>query len=424
MKLQTAKGVRDFGPELKIIREELVTALKDVFEQYGFSPIETPILERYDVLSSKYAGGAEILKETFKLKDQGKRDLALRYDLTVPMCRFVGMNPSIKIPFKRYQIGRVFRDGPIKLGRYREFLQCDVDIVGCKDMTADAEIINLTLDVFKRLRLDVEIKINNRKILDSILRCAGVSNDKLETVILTIDKLEKFGKDVVKKELEEKKILDKIVKNIFEFILIKGTVSEKLERLSELLVDEEGKQGIKEIKELFDLIEDKNIIFDTSLARGLSYYTGTVFEVFLKKDEIKSAIAAGGRYDKLISSFLNTKQEYPAVGISFGLDVITDTLKEKQAKKTVTQLYVIPINTFKESLKIAQCFRDAGIKTEIDLMSRGPSKNLQYANSKLIPFVAIIGEEEIKQNKIKLKDMKSGKEKLTTVDVAIADLKK
>jgi histidyl-tRNA synthetase len=198
-----------------------------------------------------------------------------------------------------------------------------------------------------------------------------------------------------------------------------GTPAEKTEKLSELLVDEQGKQGLNEIKELLEMTEAE---FDCSLARGLSYYTGTVIEIFLKKGNIKSAVAAGGRYDKLISSFLSSKQEYPAVGISFGLDVLNDAIKKK-SKQTVTQLFIIPINTQKESMKICQKFRDAGIKTEIDIMDRGPSKNLKYANSKSIPFIAFIGEDELKKGKVKLKDMNSGKEKFLSVDDAIAEIK-
>jgi len=163
MELQLPKGTKDFPPEEKIVRDKIVSTLKNVFELYGYSPLETPVIERYDVLSSKYAGGAEILKETFKFKDQGERELALRYDLTVPLARFVGMNPNLKMPFKRYQIGEVFRDGPIASARYRQFTQCDVDIAGCSDMIADAEIISLTNACFRKLELDIAIKINNRK---------------------------------------------------------------------------------------------------------------------------------------------------------------------------------------------------------------------------------------------------------------------
>ena len=174
MKLELPKGTRDFAPEEKIVRDKIVETIKNCFELFGYSPLETPALERYEVLSSKYTGGDEILKETFKLKDQGNRDLGLKYDLTVPMCRFIAMNPQIKLPFKRYQIQTVWRDGPTAKGRYREFLQGDIDIVGCKSVIADAEIIAATDFAFKKLGLDVLIKINNRKLLNEILAYCGI----------------------------------------------------------------------------------------------------------------------------------------------------------------------------------------------------------------------------------------------------------
>ena len=184
MELQLPKGTRDFAPEEKIARDKVVNILKDVFELYGFAPLETPVIERFDVLSSKYAGGAEILKETFKLKDQGNRELGLRYDLTVPMCRFVGMNPNIKMPFKRYQIGEVFRDGPIASARYRQFTQCDVDVVSSSSMATDAEIVSLIYAAFKKLDFEVTIKVNNRKLLNDILDYCGIEKEKQEAAIL------------------------------------------------------------------------------------------------------------------------------------------------------------------------------------------------------------------------------------------------
>src|SRR3989338_6527644 len=169
MNLQIPKGTRDFSPEEKIVMDRIVSTLKEVFELYGYAPLDTPILERFDVLASKYAGGAEILKETFKLKDQGARELGLGYDLTVPLSRYVGMNPTIKMPFKRYQIGEVFRDGPVASARYRQFTQCDVDVVGSSSMATDAEIIALIHAAFRRLNLEISIKFNSRKLLNDIL---------------------------------------------------------------------------------------------------------------------------------------------------------------------------------------------------------------------------------------------------------------
>lgn len=428
-KLETAKGVRDFAPEVKIARQEIVETLKSAFELFGFNPLETPILERYDVMSSKYAGGAEILKETFKLTDQGKRELALRYDLTVPFCRFVGMNPNIKMPFKRYQIGRVFRDGPIKLGRYREFWQCDVDVVGCKKMTADAELIALTDFALKEIGFDFVIRINNRKLLNGIIKEIGVKEKDTESVILTIDKLEKIEKKDVEKELKEKGLNQGQIKQLF-MILGKNNFAD----LKKIINNNEGKEGISELEEVFEYIKEMNIKtaeFDSSLARGLAYYTGTIFEAYLKKSTIKSSIAAGGRYDRMIQEFLQSKQEYPAVGISFGLDVITDAIKagrkekakEKEAKKSIVQVYIVPIGTQKKCFAILNKLRQVGIKADMDLMERGPSKNLNYANAYNIPYVAFVGENELKKGKIKLKDMSSGKEDMLSIDGVIEKFK-
>lgn len=417
MKLMNARGVRDFPPEDKIIRQEIVDTLRKTFEEYGFNPLETPIIERYDVLSSKYAGGAEILKETFKFKDQGKRELGLRYDLTVPFARFVGMNPNIKMPFKRYQIGRVFRDGPIKLGRYREFWQCDVDVVGTRSMMAEAELLTIASEVFKKLKLKIVIKVNNRKILDSILSKADVKKEKWIDVILTIDKLEKQGEKEVKKELEKKGIKKEIIKKIFPLIRAKKNNSETIKNLKSL-------DGIDEVEELLGYLKTLKVEvdFDPSLARGLAYYTGPIFEVFLINSELKSSVAGGGRYDNMIGNFLERKEGIPATGISFGLEGITDVLSTKDKKKSVVQVYVIPIKTPKESLKIAQELRKAGIKTDLDIVGRGISKNLDFANTMGIPFVIFVGPQELKKKKVKLRDMKSGKEELLTVKELIKEL--
>ena len=412
MELQRAKGTRDFLPEDMILRNKIVSTLREVFELYGFSPLETPILERLDVLSAKYAGGAEILKEMYKLKDQGGRELGLRYDLTVPFSRVIAMNPQLKLPFKRYQIGEVFRDGPLKAGRYREFYQCDVDVVGSKSFSSDAELLSLTKNVFKKLKLDVVIRVNSRKVSNSLFQAANVPENLWSDVLLTVDKLEKLGEDAVEKELLGNGIERKAIEFIMKMILIKGTNDEKLKTLDKEL---KGKQGLEEIKEL--LKYESDVVFDVSLARGFVYYTGVVFEVFLKKGEIKSSVAAGGRYDKMIGEFIG-RGEYPATGISFGLEVIMDALKANKTSilKTVTELYVIPIKTKEESFKIAEKLRLDGINVDIDLSEKGISKNLDYADKLGIPYVAFIGEDELKKKKLKLRNMKTGKEEYLAVE--------
>jgi len=423
MELQLPKGTRDFPPEEKILRDRIVNALKDVFELYGYAPLETPVLEKYDVLSSKYAGGAEILKETFRLKDQGSRELGLRYDLTVPLARYVGMNPNTKMPFKRYQLGEVFRDGPVASARYRQFTQCDVDIVGSSSMATDAEIVALTYAVFSKLNMEVVVKVNSRKLLNDILDYCGIEKSRQESVILSIDKLEKFGINVVKNELKEQRIEDSKINRIIDILNIKGSNIEKISQLRNIIKKSEG---LDEVEQLLAYLKNisSDADFDVSMARGLAYYTGTVFEAILKNSNVKSSVAGGGRYDSMIGALLD-KGNYPAVGISFGVDRIYDALTEKQdtKQKTNTKVYVIPIKTLNESMKIAQQLREAGIKTDIDLMDKGPSKNLEYANSLGIPYVVFVGKKELQENKIKLRDMGSGKEEMVGIEEIIRLLK-
>ncbi len=419
MEIERAKGVKDINVDEKIQINRIIKILKEVFEKYGFNPLQTPILERYETLSAKYAGGNEILKETFKLKDQGERDLGLRYDLTVPLSRYIAMNPNLKMPFKRYEIGEVFRDGPLKLGRYREFTQCDVDVIGSSNMLADAECLAIASEVFSKLNFKFIIRVNNRKILDAILEAYNIPENKRETVILSIDKLEKIEISGVKKELQEKgfKNLDKLLNLIF---------TNDLNDIKKVIKNQEGINEVNEVLKYTKLLNVKNVKLDVSLARGLSYYTGTVFEVFAKNSKISSSIAAGGRYDKMIGDFIGNRN-IPAVGISFGVDTILDVIKESSKEnnvKSVIEFYLIPINALDDSLKILQKLRENNLKCDIDLNLRGISKNLEYANSLNIPYVVLIGKEELKQNKVKLRDMKTGKEKLMTVTELVLKFKK
>lgn len=425
MAIEMAKGVRDFPPEEKIIREELVSKLTTIFQQYGFSPLETPSIERLDTLTAKFAAGtdSDAAKEIFRLSDQGNRDLGLRFDLTVPFSRFIALNPSLKMPFKRYEIGRVFRDGPIKLGRYREFWQCDVDVAGIKSVKAESELLLLALDVFNALKLDAYLHVNNRKLLYGIMDACAVPDDKKETVIITIDKLDKYGWSAVKKELQEKGLSESSINAIVELFSLKGTNQELLDQLTERVTSAYGKEGVAELQELFSylkFVEVGKIVFNPALARGLAYYTGTVFEGFLNDSKITSSICGGGRYDNMIGMYADNKRDYPAVGISFGLEPITDALKLQGAadKKTVTQLYIIPIKTYPQSLIIATKLREAGLRVDIDMMDKGVSKNLDYANTLKIPFVGFIGEAELEQQKIKIKDMNSGTEQLLSLEEA------
>ncbi|MBI3032760.1 histidine--tRNA ligase [Candidatus Woesearchaeota archaeon] len=414
MNLELPKGTRDTPPEERIAKTKLFKGLKVVFESFGFSQLDTPIIEKLEVLTAKYAGGEEILKEIFKVKDQGNRELGLRYDLTVPLARYIGMNPNVKLPFKRYAIGQVFRDGPIKLGRYREFWQCDVDIVGSMSMLADAQIIEIALTYFSHIHLDVVAEVNNRKILDGIMETAGIPEKKWMEVILSIDKLKKIGKLGVEKELHEKSIGEDQTEEIMNIITIEGSNQDKLKQLKKMLNSKIGKEGLQEVEELLSYVPDKRVQFNVSLARGLAYYTSTVFEVFAPESIIASSLAGGGRYDNMIGAYLENNQEYPAVGISFGIEPINDILKDKHKDKpqpkTVTELYIVPIKTEKICLEIAQTLRKESLKVDMDIMQRGVSKNLAYVSAYNIPFALIIGEKELKEKKFTLRDMVSGKE--------------
>jgi len=253
-------------------------------------------------------------------------------------------------------------------------------------------------------------------MLDGILEYLKIPKDDRINIILTIDKADKLTQKEVIKELQEKNLSKKQVEKLFDLIYIGEKDNKKiLDKIKQTMPNNEG---LKEIQELLSYVEQKNVEFTPSLARGLAYYTGTIFEVFLKSGEIKSSVAAGGRYDNLIGDYIGSKLKYPAVGISFGLDVIMAALKlnKKELKKSVTQVYVIPIKTLNESLRIAEKLRNFGVKTDIDLQGRGITKNLNYANSLGIPFVLFVGQQELKENKLKLRDMKTGQESLLSLE--------
>lgn len=413
MKLQNAKGMKDYMPEEMIALTEIMKTLEAHFQKAGFNPVSTPMLERFDVLSAKYAGGAEILKETFKLTDQGERELGLRYDLTVPFARIIGQNPQLKFPFKRYQMEKVYRDGPIGAGRYREFWQCDIDVVGSNSMKAEAELLSIVEAFFKEIGLDIRITVNNRKFMNAVLRSFGVI--ELDPLILIIDRYEKEPRETLVKEINALGFDGDGIISAFE--------SATLDSISDF-------DGAKEIEDLFTITKQlglSSLQFNPVLARGLSYYTGTVYEVKLHNNPITSTVCAGGRYDTMIGNFLDSKESYPAVGVSFGLSRIFDALKAADKvveKKTVTDVFVISMQEDAYALDIVSKLRDVHINTETDIMDRKLKKNLEYANALGIPFVIIVGENEAKDNLVTLKDLSTGDQKLCSLDDAITIIKK
>lgn len=427
--LQLAKGVRDFPPEEKILRDRIVNTIKEVFELYGYNPIDLPIIERYETLAAKYAAGEEsdALKEIFVTHDNGSRKLGLRFDLTVPFSRFMGMNPELKMPFKKYVTGQVFRDGPIKKGRYREFQQFDPDIVGCSDVIADAETMSVTEEVFRRLGFKIEIEFNTRKLLLGIMEDLKIKEDRQISAIISIDKLKKLGEKGVEEEMAANGFDKPLIKKLLDYLRTGKSNEETLSNLKKIVKSDLGKEGVKEIEDLLNyakLYEMKNLVFLPSLARGLAYYTGPIYEAFLKDSAITSSAAGGGRYDELIGKLQGTDKIIPATGISFGIEVMVEAIKDKEKldQKSVTKAYVIPIKTRNKAIPIVQQLRKAGIKTDYDMMEKGISKNLDYANAYGIPYVIFIGEKELALGKLKLRDMKTGKEEMLTVEEIIKKL--
>lgn len=418
--LRNLKGTSDFLPQEQCVRQGIIRKLTNVFEVYGYQPLETPTICYFDVLASKYAGGAEILKEVYKLSDQGERELALRYDLTVPLARVVGMNPDIRMPLKRYEIGKVYRDGPIKTGRKREFIQCDVDIVGAGSMMAEAELLSMTVEVFRLLGFDIYISYSNRKLLSGIIEAVGIREDLASSVILVIDKLEKKSEMEIQSELEQLGISSNEINSLF--CLLKMPPDQLASTLIIQSQNSLAVQGFRELEKINEFCDSlcisDSMKFTPSLARGLEIYTGTVWEVFLKDGSITSSVAAGGRYDNIIGSFLDNGNDYPAVGMTFGLDVIYEALMLRDPIAVIppVDLYVIPLDTEIECMKIADRLRKQGIKVDVDMTGRRLRKSLDYANKQKIPYALIIGEDEVKEGKAKLKGMLDGSEREVKLD--------
>ncbi|MCI0765486.1 histidine--tRNA ligase [Bacillus sp. TL12] len=413
MDVRNVKGTKDYLPEEQLLRNKIKRACEETFERYGCKPLETPTLNMYELMAYKYGGGAEILKEMYTLRDQGNRELALRYDLTIPFAKVVAMNPEIRLPFKRYEIGKVFRDGPIKQGRFREFIQCDVDIVGVESVIAEAELMAMAFDLFKTLNLDVTIQYNNRKLLTGILKSIEIPDEQTHDVILSLDKLEKIGIDGIRKDLQSRGIINDTVEVICN--TVESCIALELDAFSQTFSSSLVMDGINELRQLQQYLLalgiQNNTTFNPFLARGLTMYTGTVYEIFLADGSITSSIGSGGRYDNIIGAFRKDNTTYPTVGISFGLDVIYTALAQKETKSTFADIFIIPIGTETKCLQIAEQLRsNSAMRIELELAGRKLKRALNYANKENIPYVLIIGENEISTGTIVLRNMKEGTE--------------
>ena len=416
---ENLKGTYDYLPEKQILREKIKSILQETFIKYAYLPIETPIICSYDLLSSKYSENADILNEIYKLSDQGERKLGLRYDLTITFSKLISSNKEITLPFKRYEIGKVYRDGPVKTGRNREFTQCDVDSVGIKSLLAEAEYMTMISDVFGKLNLEIEIEYNNRKLLTGIIEDVfeNITEDKIKKTIMIIDKLKKLTKEDLLREFTDVNMDLEKVEKLLDILNLDFSSIQKIYKNTS---NENIKTGIKEITELNEFLKESKVknqmVFTPNLARGIDIYTGTVWEVFVKNRKVNnidftSSIAGGGRYDKIITSFIDDGNIYPAVGMSFGLDVIYEVIKMKNkiTKINPVDIYIIPIDTEKESFFLATNLRNLNLKVDIDMQYKKLKKSLTYADKNNIPYVIILGEDELNKKIINLKCLPTGK---------------
>jgi histidyl-tRNA synthetase len=441
------KGTRDFSPAEVVKRNYIFDTIKEVFHLYGFQPIETPAMENLSTLMGKYGEEGDKLlfkilnsgdfiskvpKELLDEKDSNKltsklSEKGLRYDLTVPFARFVVQHQhEITFPFRRYQVQPVWRADRPQKGRYREFFQCDVDVIGSDSLLNEAELVQIIDDVFSRLKINTVVKLNNRKILAGIAEIIGES-ERLTDITVAIDKLEKIGLEKVNQELAEKGVSKVAIEKLQPILSLKGSTKEKINQLESILANSEiGLKGVNELQTLFGYLErmelKTEVELDLTLARGLNYYTGAIIEV-KTKDMDMGSICGGGRYDDLTGIF--GLPGVSGVGISFGAERIYDVLDHlnlfPQESPEITRVLFVNFGEKEENycLPVLAKLRQAGINSEIYPESAKMKKQMNYANKKEIPFVVLAGESEMAEQKFTLKNMGTGEQNLVTAEELI-----
>lgn len=444
------KGTRDFSPAEMAKRNYIFDTIRDVFRLYGFKQIETPAMENLSTLMGKY--GEEGDKLLFKILNSGDflskvdRNLidagdcvrltsqlcekGLRYDLTVPFARYVVQHRNeLQFPFKRFQIQPVWRADRPQKGRYREFYQCDADIIGSDSLINEIELLQLIDEVFRRLKINITIKLNNRKVLAGIAELIGAP-EKIVDITVAIDKIDKIGIDNVNAELRERGLNEEAIATLQPILAIDGSINERIDKLASVLASSEtGMLGVKELHEVIDGVNtlglQATLDLDVSLARGLNYYTGTIIEVKAQDVQIGS-ITGGGRYDNLTGVF--GLPDVSGVGISFGADRIYDVLNTldlypaETSSATTVMFTNFGTAEATASMKMIKQLRAAGISAEIYPENAKMKKQMGYADALKVPFVAIVGETELAENKMMLKEMATGKQQLLSIEEAIQKL--
>ena len=428
---RTLPGFMELKPNEQILFNQIKEKIEESYKRFGFLPLDTPILELSEVLLAKAGGETEKQIYRFTRGD----DLAMRFDLTVPLAKYVSKNyGELQFPFRRYQIGKVYRGERPQKGRFREFYQADIDIIGDGELSImnDAEIPSIIYTTFKSLGFDdFTIRINNRKILNGLFEYLNIVELSTE-IMRIIDKLEKIGKENVKLELLKLNIKEEIVDKILEFISISGDNEEKIEALEKLNIKNEVfEKGLFELKEVVKYIRlfgvpEENFSIDLTIARGLDYYTGTVYETFLDNYREIGSVCSGGRYDNLAENY--TDKSLPGVGIAIGVTRLFDQLNDlkliKTEKESISDVLVISTSDdVSECLPIANTFRKEGINTEVYMNDKKMKAKFKYADKLKIPYVAIIGEDELKENKVSLKNLVTGKQDTINIQEAVEILK-
>lgn len=422
---RTLPGFMELLPSEQILFNQMKKTIEESYQKFGFLPIDTPVIELSEVLLAKAGGETE--KQIYRF-NKGETDLSLRFDLTVPLAKFVAKNYNdLSFPFRRYQIGKVYRGEKAQKGRYREFYQCDIDIIGDGELSIinDAELPVVISTTFKNLGFsNFTIKINNRKILNGLYEGLGQKENSVD-IMRIIDKIDKIGEEKVRKEISELGVLNEIVDKLVSFIKIDGTTDEKLTKLDEMNIENETYQkGVNELKDVIKYIRmfglpEENFTVDFTIARGLDYYTGTVYETFLNEYRELGSVCSGGRYENLAENY--TDKKLPGVGISIGLTRLFYKLNElgliKATKKSVADVLIVPMmDDMKEAIALGTNLRAVGVNTEIYLNDKKIKAKMKYADRLKIPYVIVVGENEVQANKLKVKNMETGEEKEASFD--------
>ena len=424
--MQNVKGTYDYLGQEQALRKTIQSTLEDLFELYDFDGMDTTILNEMELLTSKYAGGDEIIKEMYQLSDQGERRLALRYDLTIPFAKVIALNPGLEFPYKRYEIGKVFRDGPVKRGRLREFLQCDADVVGIAGPEAEAELMQLAVEAFRKLNIPIVMKWNNRRFLGEVLECIGIPSEQTLSIMLTLDKIAKIGAAGVRSELVSKGVNSQVCSAILTLIGMENPTFEQIAANYNI----KNKPGALEVVALQNILQAIGLAqtcpFDPFLSRGLSFYTGTVYEIFDASGVYTSSLGGGGRYDNIIGQLVGREDiAYPTAGLSFGMEPIMELLRNradsKPADTTSLPVVIIPIgDTIPAVLTAASKLRECGIRTRTDTSGRRLRKSLASIAAKGIRYALLIGESEAALGQVRLKDMAEKAEFAVSIEEAVS----